>query len=38
MHMNEYDTEINYYSKKNPNKKNYYNFYNDGLNFRKMGT
>ena len=35
-HINSYDTEINYYSKKSLNKKDYYNFYNDNLNFRKI--
>ena len=33
-HINNYDTEINYYSKKSHNKKNNYNFYNDYFNFR----
>ena len=37
-HMNNYDAEINYDSKKSLNKNNYYNFYNDNLNFRKMRT
>ena len=36
-HINNYDTEINCYSKKSLRKKNYYNFYNDNLNFRKIG-
>ena len=35
-HINKYDTEINHYSKKSPNKKNYYTFYNDNFNFRKV--
>ena len=35
-HINNYDTEINYYNKKSHNKKQYYNFYNDYFNFRKI--
>ena len=35
-HINNYDTEINYYNKKSVNKKQYYNFYNDTFNFRKI--
>ena len=35
-HINNYDTEINYYNKKSLNKKQYYNFYNDYFNFRKI--
>ena len=35
-HINNYDTEINYYNKKSLNKKHYYNFYNDYFNFRKI--
>ena len=35
-HISNYDTEINYYSNKSLNKKNYYNFYNDNLNSRKV--
>ena len=35
-HINNYDTEMNYYNKKSLNKKNYYNFYNDNFNFRKI--
>ena len=35
-HVNNYDTEINYYSKKSLNKNNYYKFYNDYFNFRKI--
>ena len=35
-HINNYDTEINYCSKKPRNKKNYCNFYNDNFNFRKI--
>ena len=35
-HINNYDTGINYHSKKSLNKKNYYNFYNDKFNFRKI--
>ena len=27
---------MNYYNKKSLNKKNYYNFYNDNFNFRKI--
>ena len=34
--INNYDTEINYYNKKSVNKKQYYNFYNDYFNFRKI--
>ena len=37
-HINNHDAEINYYSKKSLNKKNYYNFYNDNFNFKKMRT
>ena len=35
-HINSYDTEIHYYSKKSVNMKNCYNFYSDNLNFRKI--
>ena len=35
-HINNYDTEINYYNKKTLNKKQYYNFYHDYFNFRKI--
>ena len=37
-HINNYDTEINYsyYNKKSFNKKNYYSFYNDIFNIRKI--
>ena len=35
-HINNYDTEINYFSKKSLNKKQYYNFYNDYFNYRKI--
>ena len=35
-HINNYDTEINYYNKKSLNKKQYYNFYHDNFNFRKI--
>ena len=35
-HINNYDTEVNHYSKKSLHKKNYYNFYNDNFNFRKI--
>ena len=35
-HINNYDTEINYYNKKSLNKKQYYNFYHDDFNFRKI--
>ena len=35
-HIHNYDTEINYYSKESSNNKNYYNFYNDNFNFRKI--
>ena len=34
-HINNYDTEITY-CKKSLNNKNYYNFYNDNFNFRKI--
>ena len=34
--INNYDTEVNYYSKKSLDKDNYYNFYNDNFNFRKI--
>ena len=33
-HINNYDTEIVYYSKKSLHKKQYYNFYHDNFNFR----
>ena len=35
-HINNYDTAINCYSKKSLNKKQYYNFYHDNFNFRKI--
>ena len=35
-HINNYDTEVNYYNKKSLNKQQYYNFYHDGFNFRKI--
>ena len=35
-HINNYDTEINHYNKRSLNKKQYYNFYNDNFNFRKI--
>jgi hypothetical protein len=35
-HINNYDTEINYYTKKSLNKKQYYNFYHGNFNFRKI--
>ena len=35
-HINNYDTEINYFNKKSLNKKQYYNFYHDSFNFRKI--
>ena len=35
-HINNYDTEINYYNKKSLNKKQYYNFYHGNFNFRKI--
>ena len=35
-HINNYDTEVNYYHKKSFNKKNYCNFYNDSFDFRKI--
>ena len=35
-HINNYDTDINCYNKKSLNKKQYYNFYNDNFNFRKI--
>ena len=40
-HINNYDTEINYHSKKSLNNNNnnyYYNFFNDDINFRKIGN
>ena len=37
-HINNYYTVINYYSKKSLNNNNYYNFYNDNFNFRKLRT
>ena len=36
IHVNNYGTEIIYYDKKPHNKKQYYNFYHDNLNFRKI--
>ena len=38
MHINNYDTGINYYSKKSLSKNNYFHFYNDNLDFRKIGN
>ena len=35
-HISNYDTEINYCSKKSIDKKNYYNFYNYNFNLRKI--
>ena len=35
-HSNNYDTEINHYSKESLNKKGYFNFFNDSFNFRKI--
>ena len=35
-HINNYDTEMNYYTKKSLNIHNYYNFYHDTFNFRKI--
>ena len=35
-HINNYDTEINYYNKKPLNKEQYYNFYHYNFNFRKI--
>ena len=35
-HINNYDTDINNYYKKPHNKKQYYNFYHDNFNFRKI--
>ena len=35
-HINNYDTEINYYNKKSLNKKQYYNFYHGNFNFREI--
>ena len=35
-HINNFDTDINYYNKKTLNKNQYYNFYNDNFNFRKI--
>ena len=37
-HTNSCDTEINYYSRKSLNNKNYYNFYNDNFSFRRIGN
>ena len=37
-HINNYNTEINYYSKRSLSKKNYYNFYNDSLISEKLRT
>ena len=37
-HINNYDTEINYYSKKSLNKKQYNNSYHDNFNFRRLRT
>ena len=37
-HINNYDAEINYYNNKSLNKKQYYNFYHDSFNFRKIGN
>ena len=35
-HISNYDTEMNYSNKKPLNKKQYYNFYHDNFNFRKI--
>ena len=35
-HINSYDTEINYCYRKSLNKKQYYNFYHDNFNSRKI--
>ena len=35
-HINNYDAELNYYNKKPLNKQQYYNFYHDSFNFRKI--
>ena len=35
-HSSNYDTEMNYYSKKSLNKENYFNFYNDNFIFRQI--
>ena len=35
-HINNYDTEVNHFSKKSTNKENCCNFYNDNFNFRKI--
>ena len=35
-HVNSYGIEMNYYSKKSLSKQNYYNFYNDNFNSRKL--
>ena len=35
-HINNFDTEINYYSQESLNKKQHYNFYHDNFSFRKM--
>ena len=37
-HINNYDTEIDYFSKKSFSKIQYYNFYHDNFNFRKIGN
>ena len=34
--INNYDTVVNYYNKESLNKKQYYNFYHDNFNFRKI--
>ena len=35
-HINNYDTGLNYHNKKSLNKTQYYNFYHDSFNFRKV--
>ena len=34
--IHNYDTDVSYYNKKSLNKKQYYNFYHDNFNFRKI--
>ena len=37
-HINNYDTEINYYNEKSLNRKQHYNLYHDNFNFRRIGN
>ena len=37
-HIIDYETDINYYSKKCLNKETYYNFYNDNLSSERLNT